>query len=139
QQKDAATNSTSFAWDSATQTATVADPRGNVWKDVYQNGVLYQRIDAQTNATQFGFDSSFNQTSIASPTGQQVSLGYDANGNLTSASSAALNATKTLTYNARNDAATVTDARGKVTSDGYDANGNLTSVTVDGQTVATYA
>ena len=139
QQKDAANNSTSFSWDSGTQTATVTDPRSGVWKDVYQNGALYQRIDAQTNPTQFGFDSSFNQTSVTSPTGQQVSLGYDANGNLTSASSAALNATKTLTYNARNDVATVTDARGKVTSYGYDASGNLTSVTVDGQTVATYA
>lgn len=138
QQKDAQNNTTTFAWDSSTQTATVTDARNNVWKDVYQNGVLYQRIDAQTNTTQFGFDSNLNETSVIGPDGRQVDLGYDSKGNLTSASSAALNANKTLTYNGRNDVATVTDARGKVTSDGYDASGNLTSVTVDGQTVAQY-
>jgi RHS repeat-associated protein len=138
QQKDAGNNATTFAWDSATQTATVTDPRGNVWKDVYQNGVLQKRVDALTNQTLYGFDSSFNETSVTSPSGQQVTLGYDANGNVTSATSAALNATKTYTYNARNDVATVTDARGKVTSYGYDASGNLTSVTVEGQTIAQY-
>jgi RHS repeat-associated protein len=138
-QKDAANNITGFAWDSSTQTATVTDPRGGVWKDVYQNGVLYQRIDAQSHTTQFGFDSNLNETSVAGPDGNQVSLGYDSKGNLTSASSAALNASKSATYNARNDIATITDARGKVTSYGYDANGNLSSVTVDGQTVAQYA
>jgi RHS repeat-associated protein len=139
QQKDAANNISGFSWDSSTQTATVTDPRGNVWKDVYQNGVLFKRIDAQTNVVQFGFDSNLNETSVTSPSGQQVSLGYDSKGNLTSATSTDLNATKTYTYNARNDVATMTDARGKVTSYGYDANGNLTSVTVDGVTVATYA
>jgi RHS repeat-associated protein len=138
QQKDALNKITTFAWDSSTQTATVTDPRGNVWKDVYQNGVLYQRIDAQTNTTQYGFDSSLNQTGVTSPAGQQVTLGYDSKGNLTSASSPALNATKTYTYNTRNDVATVTDARGKVTSYGYDTSGNLASVTVDGQVVAQY-
>ena len=135
QQKDALNKITAFAWDSATQTATVTDPRGNAWKDVYQDGVLFKRIDAQSNATQFGFDSSLNETSVTGPGGGQVTLGYDAKGNLTSATSPALNATKSLTYNARNDVATATDARGKVTSYGYDGSGNLTSATVDGQTV----
>ncbi|HEX6701714.1 MAG TPA: DUF6531 domain-containing protein [Gaiellaceae bacterium] len=135
QQKDALNNTTTFAWDSATQTTTVTDARGNVWKDVYQNGVLFQRIDAQTNTTQFGFDSGLNETGVTAPNGNQVSLGYDAKGNLTSATSTALNATKTLTYNARNDVATVTDARGKLTTYGYDGSGNLASITVDGHSV----
>jgi RHS repeat-associated protein len=139
QQKDAGNNITAFAWDSATQTATVTDPRGNVWKDVYQNGVLLKTIDAQSNSTQFGFDSSLNETSVTGPDGGQVSLGYDSKGNLTSATSTALNATKTLTYNARNDPATATDPRGKITNYGYDANGNLASVSVDDQAVTTNA
>jgi RHS repeat-associated protein len=138
-QKDALNNATTFAWDDTTQTATVTDARSNVWKDIYQNGVLFKRIDAQSNATQFGFDSSLNETSVTGPDGNQVTLGYDSKGNLSSANSAALNATKSVTYNARNDIATITDARGKVTSYGYDASGNLTSVTIDGQLVAQYA
>jgi RHS repeat-associated protein len=137
-QKDALNNATTFAWDGATQTATVTDARSNVWKDIYQNGVLFKRIDAQSNVTQFGFDSGLNETSVTGPDGSQVNLGYDAKGNLTSATSPVLNATKTTTYNARNDVASVTDARGKVTSFGYDASGNVTSVTVDGQSVAQY-
>jgi RHS repeat-associated protein len=137
-QKDALNNATTFAWDDATQTATVTDARSNVWKDVYQNGVLFKRIDAQSNVTQFGFDSSLNQTSVTGPDGNQVLLGYDSKGNLSSASSAALNASKSVTYNARNDIATITDARGKVTSYGYDASGNLTSVTIDGQLAGQY-
>ena len=114
--KDAQNNVTTFAWDSATQTTTVTDARSNVWKDVYQNGVLFKRIDAQSNTTQFGFDSGVNETSVTGPDGNQVALGYDSKGNLTSATSAALNATKTVTYNSRNDIATITDARGKVTT-----------------------
>ncbi|HYZ77321.1 MAG TPA: NlpC/P60 family protein [Gaiellaceae bacterium] len=137
-QKDALNNATTFSWDSATQTTTVTDARGNVWKDVYQNGVLLQRIDAQSNTTQYGFDSNLNQTSVTGPDGNQVTLGYDSKGNLTSANSAALNATKNVTYNAQNEIATITDARGKVTTYGYDGSGNLASVTVDGQTVAQY-
>jgi RHS repeat-associated protein len=136
QQKDAFNHVTTLAWDPGTQTETVTDARNNVWKDVYQNGVLFKRIDAQSNTTQFGFDSSLNETSVTGPDGKQVTLGYDTKGNLTSANSAALNATKTLTYNGRNDVATVTDPRGKLTSYGYDSNGNPASVTVDGQTVA---
>src|ERR671924_77609 len=128
-QKDALNNATTFSWDSATQTTTVTDARGNVWKDVYQNGVLLQRIDAQSNTTQYGFDSNLNQTSVTGPDGNQVTLGYDSKGNLTSANSAALNATKNVTYNAQNEIATITDARGKVTTYGYDGNGNVASVT----------
>jgi RHS repeat-associated protein len=138
QQKDALLNTTTFAWDPATQTTTVTDPRSNVWKDVYQNGVLFKRIDAQSNTTQFGFDSSLNETGVTGPDGNQVTFGYDAKGNMTSATSASLNASKALTYNTRNDVATVTDARGKVSTYGYDGSGNLASVTVDGQLVAQY-
>jgi len=134
-QKDALNNATTFAWDDTTQTATVTDARSNVWKDIYQNGVLFKRIDAQSNTTQFGFDSGLNETSVTAPDGKQVSLGYDAKGNLTSASSTSLNATKTLTYNARNDVASVTDARAKLTTYGYDGTGNLANITVDGHAV----
>src|SRR5207237_1843947 len=94
QQKDAQNNASNFAWDPATQTTTVTDPRSNVWKDVYQNGVLFKRIDAQSNTTQFGFDSSLNETGVTGPDGNQVTFGYDAKGNMTSATSSSLTAPK---------------------------------------------
>jgi RHS repeat-associated protein len=141
EQYDALNNKTSFAWDPATQTATITDARNNLWKDQYANNVLTKRIDALNNATEFGHNTALDNTSVKAPDGQQTTMSYDPNGNLLTATAPASlgSAQKTLVYNARNDVTQVTDARGKVTSYGYDASGNNTSVVQDGQTVATNA
>ncbi len=53
-----------FSWDPSTQTETVTDPRGNLWKDVYANNLLVKRVDALGNTTQFAYDASLNKTSV---------------------------------------------------------------------------
>jgi len=140
QQTNATGDTTQFAWDEATGTATVTDPRGHVWKDVYQDGVLQQRVDATNKATGFGFDGDLNQTGVTSPAGETTQMSYDANGNLLSATAPASlgSAQKTFAYNALNDPTTVTDARGTVTSYTYTAAGNVATVTQGGQQQASY-
>ena len=136
-QLDGLGNNTTFAWAAATQTATITDPRGNVWKDVYSNNVLLKRIDALGNETVLSHNVSLDQTAATSPGGEATTMSYDSRGNLTQAVAPASlqSATKTIAYNAQNYPTSVTDARGKVTSYGYDSAGNNTTVTQDGQTV----
>jgi RHS repeat-associated protein len=136
-QKDALNNQTSFSWNASSQTETVTDPRNHTWTDTYAGNVLQSRIDPLNNTTSFGTDTNLNQTSVTGPAGKSVSLGYDSNGNLTSATSTDLNATKTLAYNSKNEITSVTDARGKETDYSYDSSGNLTSVVQDGTTIQT--
>jgi len=140
QQTDALNHTTSFSWDPSTQTETVTDPDNHVWKDVYANDVLTERIDPQSDTTQFGTGTGLDQTSVTAPTGAATTMTYDSAGNLLTATAPASlgSAEKTFTYNSRNDVTSVTDARGKTTTYGYDSAGNLTSVTLAGQQIAAY-
>jgi RHS repeat-associated protein len=139
QQTDANNKTTNFAWDAATQTATVTDANNHLWKDVYSNNVLVRRIDGTGQATQFEHNGNLDITAVTSPDGSSTTLlTYDAAGNvLTATAPASLgSAQKVLTYDAQNNVRTITDARSKQTVYGYDGGGNVTSVTLDGQQVA---
>jgi RHS repeat-associated protein len=143
QQTDANGKTTTFAWDAGTSTATVTDPDGHVWHDVYQNNLISEEIDPAGDTTQFSYDAGFDTGSVTAPDGSSTTaLGYDGNHNLEVATAPASleSVQKTLTYDAQNNVTSVTDARGKLTQYGYDAAGNNTSITLDGQQVfaATY-
>jgi len=138
-QYDALNNHTTFSWNQTTQTLTATDPRSHTWQDVYSNNVLDKRIAPSGETTDFGHDSSLDATSVLAPDGTNTtSMSYDSRGNLLTATapSSLGSATKTFTYNSRNDVTSVTDARGKVTSYGYDSAGNNTSITLDGDQIA---
>src|SRR5207248_6850219 len=123
-------------------TATVTDPDGHVWKDVYVNNVLSQRISGAGDVTQLGHDSDLDVNSVTSPDGTDTTAASYTNGNLVSATAPASlgSVQKTFTYDAQNNLKAVTDARGKLTQYSYDTSGNLTSIVQDGQQVfgATY-
>jgi RHS repeat-associated protein len=138
QQTDANGNITKFAWDAATTTATVTDPNLNIWKDVYANNILAQRIDPGGDTTQLGHDANLDTNAVTAPDGtSKTTLMYD-NHNLTTATAPASlgSVQKTLIYDAQNNVKTVTDARGKVTAFGYDTAGNNNSITLGGQPIA---
>lgn len=138
-QYDAFDNHTTFAYDALTQTTTITDPRGGIWKDIYQSNVLVTRTDALGKETNFEHDNALNQTSVTGPDGNTTTMSYDVRGNLTHAvAPSSLNADKTITYDSMNNVTSVTDARGKITTYGYDANGNNTTLVQDGVTIATY-
>lgn len=139
EQYDALDHKTTFSWDPSTQAQTATDARNDVWKDVYSNNVLQERIDPLSNQTQLDHDTDLNTSSVTGPSGATTNLTYDGKGNLTHAvAPASLDADKTLAYDSQNNVTSVTDARGKVTTYGYDSAGNNTTITQEGVTVATY-
>ncbi|MFL5962076.1 MAG: DUF6531 domain-containing protein [Gaiellaceae bacterium] len=140
QQTDANNKTTTFAWDPATQTATITDARAHVWKDIYQNNVLIKQIDPVGEATQLAHDTNLDTTAVIAPNGTDTTnMTYDSRGNLlttTAPISLGANVKKTYTYDAQNNVLTATDARGTVSQYGYDASGNTTSITQGGQQIA---
>jgi RHS repeat-associated protein len=142
QQTDANNKTTTFAWDAATQTATITDPDNHVWKDVYQNNVLIKRIDPAGEITQFGHDLGLDTTGVTSPNGTDTTSMSYVNGNLMTATAPTSlgGVQQTFTYDSQNNVKTITDTRSKLTEYGYDTAGNSNSITVDGQAVfgATY-
>lgn len=140
EQLDALNNKTTFAWDAATQTATVTDARLNAWKDVYTGGKLVKRIDPLGNTWEYGYDTNYNLTSVKDARGKTTTMTYDSRGNLlTRTAPAPLSYLEEFTYDAKNNLLTAKNARGYTTSYGYDAAGNLTSVTQPGNVVTQIA
>lgn len=137
-QLDGLGRQTSFAWDPETETSTATDARGNAWKDVYRDNLLYQRVDGAGNATTYGFDPNYNLTSLTDAKGKTTIQTYDAAGNLTRVvAPAPLGYEATFTYDAFNDPLTATDGRGNTTAYAYDAAGNLIQITEPGSTITT--
>jgi RHS repeat-associated protein len=139
-QWDARGKHTTFSWDPVAQIATVTDPNGNVWKDVYGSNVLLKQLDGTGKATVYGRDANLGLTSVASPSSDQTTMTYDANGNvLTATAPASLGSVqKTFTYDAKNNVTSVTDAKGNVTTNTYDAAGNLATVKLNNVQIAAY-
>ncbi len=67
EQDDARGNPSYFSWNATTQTSTFTDARGKLWKDVYANNVLLQKIDPLNNTTSYGYDGNLDDR-LRSPT-----------------------------------------------------------------------
>lgn len=139
QELDGLQNPTTFAWDAATQTATVTDARQNAWKDVYSNNALVQRIDPLGNTTRYGYDSALNLTSVTDARGNTTKLSYDGRGNLLSTTAPVpLSYNQSFQYDAQNNLKQITDGRTNTTSFDYDAVGNLITKTQPGSIITRY-
>jgi len=130
-QTDAAGGHWTFAWDQATETATITDPAGVVRKDLYQGNVLVTQLDAAGRATDVYYDDD-NQVIATNTAGQEMSRNeYDARGNLTkrtlpSAVDQADPPFEAWTYDDDNHVTSSTDVFGKTTDYTYNAAGQLT-------------
>lgn len=140
-QDDALGKRTLFSWDAPTQTETITDPNGHLWKEVYQNNMLHQKIDPLGNTITYGYDADDNLTSIQDARLHTTSMSYDARHNLlTRTAPAPFGYVESWTYNSFNDPLSYTDGRGNgvtascpavhTTCYGYDTAGNLTSKTL---------
>lgn len=136
-QTDALGETTTFTWDSSTQTATATDARGNRWQDVYDGVKLVRQVDPLGNATRFEYDTDLNVTRLVDARGNAVASSYDARGNPLSISNA-LGQTALFSWSERNDPLAATDPRGNRTSYEYNPAGNLTRVTAPGQSSTTF-
>ncbi|MGH2682722.1 MAG: DUF6531 domain-containing protein [Actinomycetota bacterium] len=138
-QVDALGNPSTFSWDSATQTQTMTDARGNTWQDVYSGNVLIRRIDPLGNTITFDYDDDLNLMSITDPRGNTTLLAYGQAGNLISRTAPRPLAYKeTFKYDAQNNLVSRRDGRGNTTRYDYDAAGNLIRVTEPGNVVTEY-
>ena len=137
---DAFDNDTTFSYNWSTQTTTITDPLGKTIKDIFQNGVLVERIDQLNHTTFRSYDSNLNVASTTDARGKTTSYTYDSAGNmLTKTAPAPLSYVQTWTYNGRNDVTSYVDGRGKTKTFGYDSAGNLTSITRPGSNTTTIA
>ena len=58
-----------FCYDSSDDTTTYTDPDGNQWQDVYQNGVLVERIDPSGGVTSYSYDANLDVSGMTDPNG----------------------------------------------------------------------
>lgn len=135
QQQDANGATTTFAWDSSTQTATTTDPRGLASQDVYLNGFLIQQIDPAGDTTRYSWNDNGQLLRVSDPRGKTTTFRYDAQGNTVAkiapdlSTTGALDPTELYSYDANNNLISMTDFNGTVTQYGYDSHNNQTTVT----------
>ncbi|MBT2539041.1 DUF6531 domain-containing protein [Arthrobacter sp. ISL-69] len=126
EQWDGLGNRSAFAWDAATSTATMTDPRGGVWKDIYSGNVLQRRIDPVGNTTDYEYDTQLRLIATHGPDGIRNALDYTPGGDVQS-----FQGTTRMVrseYNAQHLPTTTTNARGYTSTRGYDAANNLTQL-----------
>ncbi|MFS0704279.1 RHS repeat-associated core domain-containing protein [Cellulomonas sp. 179-A 9B4 NHS] len=134
EQEDATGAVTTFAWDAASQTATITDPLGRVRHDVYQDNVLISQVDGDGAdiSTYYGQN---NQPVAVQTTGESlIENQYDERGNLTERTERAGPGGEVLrreswSYDAANRITTHTDPAGGVTRYVYDAHGQTLAET----------
>lgn len=130
QQLDPLGNSSAFAWNASTQTATTTDAAGKQWKDVFSGNTLVQKIDPLNHVTKYEYDAKLNLVKVTDPRDNATTMTYDPSGNiLTRTGPAPSSYGENWTWTARSDVQSFTDRRGKTTDLGYDSAGNLTTVT----------
>ena len=135
-QVDARNQEWLFGWDVNNQTATVTDPRGNRYQDVYRGNVLRRRVDPMGSVVAFDYDMDLNLVVVTDPRGKATSMTYDGRGNmLTRTAPTPLSYQETWTYDARNRPTSHTNGRGFTTTFQYDSKGNLELVEQPGSVV----
>lgn len=126
EQWDGLGNRSAFAWDAVTSTATMTDPRGGLWKDVYLGNVLQRRIDPVGNITDYEYDSQLRLSATYGPDGIRNALSYTPGGDVKS-----FQGTTPMVrseYNAQHLPTTTVNARGYTSTRGYDGANNLTQL-----------
>jgi RHS repeat-associated protein len=145
---DALGETTSYAYNLATNTTTVtypADANGNIGTAtmVYDSyGMLLSSTDPLGNNTTNVYDANHNLISTTDPLGHTSTSTYDSNGNKTSstypATATSTNTTSTTAYNQYSEPTSTTDELGNVRTFNYDANYNPQSVTDSAGTLASF-
>lgn len=110
---------------------TITGPTGNQIEELYEGGVLTERVVGPNTptpeVTTFDRNNLDMVTTVIAPDGSETHATYDANGNMLTSTNA-LGYTTTNTYNAFNELLTSTPPSGSPTAETvntYDANGNL--------------
>ena len=141
--QDALGNTTSYAYNLATNTTTLTYPDSGVATMVYDAyGMLLSSTDPLGLTTANVYDARHNLISVTDPLGHVNTYAYDQNGNKTSttypASATSTNTTSYTYYNQYSEPTQTTDELGNVRTFNYDANYNPLSVTDGIGTLASF-
>jgi YD repeat-containing protein len=141
--QDAVGNTTSYAYNLATNSTTITYPDNGVATMVYDSyGMLLSSTDPLGLTTTNVYDSKHNLTSVTDPLGHVNTYTYDQNGNKTSstypATATSTNTTSTTAYNQYSEPTQTTDELGNVRVFNYDANYNPQSVSDSLGTLASF-
>ncbi|MDR3426072.1 PKD domain-containing protein, partial [Silvimonas sp.] len=146
--QDALGQTTSYAYNLATNTTTVTyppDANGSVGTatmvyDAY--GMLLSSTDPLGHTTTNVYDGNRNLTSVTDPLGHTTTYAYDQNGNKISstypATATSKNTTSTTAYNKYSEPTSTTDELGNLRLFNYDANYNPQSVADSAGTLASF-
>ncbi len=129
-QRDETGAKTTFAWDEATQTATITDPTGKVRIDVYNNLNLVKQIDGNGEVVEQLYDDDNNAAGNGGrrePPLPHASM-TTATGSVPAGRPRAAVLHRAWTYDDADHVTSYTDADGYTTSYTYNAAGLVTSV-----------
>jgi RHS repeat-associated protein len=140
---DAFNNTTSYAYNLATNTTTITYPDQGTATMVYDNyGMLLNSTDPLNHTTTNVYDANHNLISTTDPLGHTTASTYDKNGNKTSstypATATSKNTTSYTYYNQYSEPTSTTDELGNVRTFNYDANYNPQNVTDSIGTLASF-
>jgi RHS repeat-associated protein len=125
-QWDALNHHTQFGWDAATGTATMTDPRGQVWTDRYDGNLLLARTAPDGATTTYAYDADLQLIETNGPRGVINEFTYSAAGDLISTTTPT--GTVTTVYDQRHRPIESVNARGTRVEYRYDAADNLTRI-----------
>ena len=119
-QTDALSKTTTYDWNPTFQDTLITDPDGIQSLDGYSNNVLVFHLNGNGDETDYRYDNQLRLSTVIDPLGNRFAQTYDANGNVSGRSTAALGA-ETDTYDADNNLTEHVDGRGHSATFTYDA------------------
>jgi RHS repeat-associated protein len=145
---DALGETTSYAYDLATNTTTITYPPdatgavGHATMTYDSYGMLLSSTDPLSETTTNAYDANHNLISATDPLGHTTTYSYDTNGNRTSttypATATSTNTTSSTVYNQYSEPTSTTDELGNVRTFYYDANLNPQNVVDSLGTLASF-
>ncbi len=129
-QRDETGAETTFAWDEASQTATITDPTGRTRRDVYVGLNLVKQVDGAGAVTETLYDADNNPSAAVDADGDLFREDYDDRDRLIRrVSPPPINATEAWAYDDQDRVTSHTDPAGNTTSYVYNEAGLLASQT----------
>lgn len=135
QQTDARGKVSTFDWNPTTGTATLTDPRGGTWRDVYTGNLLTKRVDPLGQSTTYDYDAHLRLVATEDPRGFRSTFVWDPEDQLLSSSTPT--GIVTNAYDNAGNLIRVRDPKGLTTTQEFDAHHNLTRIEQAGRTADT--
>ncbi|MFT3874363.1 MAG: DUF6531 domain-containing protein [Nocardioides sp.] len=130
QQTNAVGKVSTFDWDpgtgDGTGTATLTDPRGGEWRDVYRGYQLIERTDPLGHTWSYEYDANQRMVATEDPRGFRSTFVWDGDNHL--ASSTTPTGTVVNAYDSAGNLTRTWDARGTLTAQDFDTHHNVVSI-----------